>query len=323
MPESKTMDRKILIGDYAVTKYQAMVDWLKEEKVATHSYTDLMQFLFKVKNEHYDLVIINLLLGGIGPFELLTQIKTTSKNPNVRVMVVSKQVHKENIENTISAGANDFVADPFDPITLGHRVLYHLSLKKEIVPPGIESKEISSVDWHVVKLLVDGIEDLSRLKRENGHTTFFKVLDSIAKYLNSNRTSLIIVEKEANAGLVLASSDDPNFHDFPISLQNYPEIMHVMNSGNTVLIENVESNLMTHRIKEKVKTIKIGSMMVFPIRFENEICGVVTIRRPKAKEIPPLETLRVLHALANTMAAHSNMKVLLRKIYREFSKKAV
>lgn len=313
---------RILIGDYAVTKYQATIDWLAKEGVETVAVTDPMQFLFHLRNDSFEIVIINLLLGSIGPFELLKEIRTTSKNKDVGVMVVSKQVHKENIENTIKAGANDFVVDPFDAVTLGHRVLYHMSPKKEIPPPGVEQKPLKHVDWNVVKLLVDGIEDLSRLRREQGHETFHRVLESIAKYLDSNRTSLIIVDKESNVGIVLASSDDPKFHDFPISLQSYPEVLHVVNTGNTVLVENVASNLMTHRIREKVKSIEIGSMMVFPIRFENDICGVVTIRRPKAKELPPLETLRVLHALANTMAAHSNMKMLLRKIYKDYSKKA-
>lgn len=322
MPEMKVKRKRILVGDYAVAKYQSFIEWLGEEGVEVDAFTDPMRFLYQVKTESYELVIINLLLGSIGPFELLKEIKSTSKNPHVKVMVVSKQVQKENIQNTISAGASDFVMDPFDGVTLGHRVLYHMAPKKEVVPPGVERKELKHVDWEVVSLLVDGIEALSRLKKEEGHVSFYRVLKHVADFLGSNRTSLIIVDKESTAGLVLASSDDPDFHDFPIPLQNYPEILHVMNTGNTVLVENVASNLMTHKIKDKVKSIEIGSMMVFPIRFENDICGVVTIRLPKAKELPPLETLRVLHALANTMAAHSNMRVLLRKIYKGYVKKA-
>lgn len=322
MPSSKQQKRKVLIGDYAAAKYRSVTDWLTNEGVIVDALTDPTQFLHKVKEEQYDLVIINLILGNIGPFELLREIKTKSKNPNVKVMVVSKQVHKENIENTIQAGADDFVVDPFDGVTLGHRVLYHMRPKQEVATPSVEEKPIKRADWDVVKLLIDGIETLSHLKREQGHETFHTVLSEIAKFLDSNRTSLIIVDKETSVGVVLASSDDPKFHDFPISLQSYPEILHVMNTGNTVLVENVESNLMTHKIREKVKSIEIGSMMVFPIRFENEICGVLTIRRPKAKELPALETLRVLNALANTMAAHSNMKVLLRKIYKDYSQKA-
>ena len=95
-----------------------------------------------------------------------------------------------------------------------------------------------------------------------------------------------------------------------------------MHTGNFVLVEDVSQNALTHRINEKVKTIHIGSLMVYPVRFQGEVMGVLTIRRPKAIELPGMGVMRFLQAIANTMASHSNVKALLRKIYKEFPVKA-
>ena len=145
------------------------------------------------------------------------------------------------------------------------------------------------------------------------------ILEKVAVLLTSNRTSLIIVDSESNTGVVLASSDDPNFFDFPISLHEYPEILHVLHTGNFVLIDDVSQNSLTQKINEKVKTILIGSIMVFPVRYQGEVVGVLTIRRAQARELPSMQVMRILQAIANTMASHSNVKALLRKIYKEYS----
>lgn len=313
--------RKVLFGDFAILKYQAIIEALEKDGVKSDGVTDPQKFLEKISQEPYECAVINLLLGGIGPFELIKSIRQSSKNRDVKIVVVSRQVHKMNIQNTIKAGANDFIADPFEIDNMVQRILYHLSPKKTIDPGGYEGSKIGGSNSDAVALMLESTEALSRTERGKEHATFLQILQKVAAFLGSNRTSLTIVESEANTGLVLATSDDPNFYDFPIALSKYPEILHVMNSGSFVLIEDTARNSMTQKLSEKVKSIQIGSLMVFPVRFQNEVTGVLTIRRPKAHELPSMDVLRVLQALANTMAAHSNVKALLRKIYKDYNAK--
>ena len=58
--------------------------------------------------------------------------------------------------------------------------------------------------------------------------------------------------------------------------------------------------------------------MVFPVRYAGEVVGVLTVRRAKAADLPSLDNLRVIQALANTLGAHANIKASLRRIYRDF-----
>lgn len=321
--QEKKNAKSVLFADFAVVKYNTLVDWLQKEGVSGATITDSARFLERIGLEHFDVCVVNLLLGGMGPFEMIANVRKMSKNPDIKIVVVSRQVHKVNIQNTIQAGANDFVAEPFENENLYHRILYHLSPKQILSPEGYEKSKVDSGDWNAVNLMLSSVELLSKTTRNQEHPTFLKILQNVAAFLNSNRTSLIIVEPENNTGVVLASSDDPNFYDFPIALHKYPEILHVMHTGSFVLIDDVSRNAMTKKINEEVKTIQIGSLMVFPVRFQNEIMGVLTVRRQKATEVPPLEVLRIMQALANTMAAHSNVKALLRRIYKDYSLKAV
>jgi CheY-like chemotaxis protein len=314
---------KVLFGDFAILKYKTIIESLEKDNVVGEGVTDPQKFLDRVSQEHYDVAVVNLLLGGIGPFEMIKNVRQASRNQDLKIIVVSRQVHKMNIQNTIRAGANDFVADPFENDDMLHRILYHLSPKRTIAPASLEvggSAEGVS-NRNSMTLLLEAAELLSRTDRGREHSAFLKILQNVASFVGSNRSSLIIVENESNTGLVLASSDDPNFYDFPIALSKYPEILHVMHSGSFVLIEDTARNSLTQRISEKVKSIQIGSLMVFPVFFQNEITGVLTIRRQQAREIPSMDVLRVLQAVANTMAAHANVKALLRKIYKEYATK--
>ncbi|NBX93623.1 MAG: response regulator [Proteobacteria bacterium] len=311
-------NKKIIFADFSCAKFGTLRQWLNKENIVSYEATDPTAFLEKVSEEQFELCTVNLLLGGIGPFELIRKVKERSLNKEIKIVVVSRQVHKVNIQNTIAAGAHDFVAEPFENEVLLNRILYHLSPQKTVDISQYEAIPLSDPSqWNFVNLSVEVSEMLSRIERGREHQVFHEALKKVSDLTDSNRTSLIIAEPETGTGVVLASSDDPKFFDFPVRLANYPEIQHVIYSEKFVLIPDVSSSALTRDISKSVKSIPIGSLMVFPVRYQNEVIGVLTIRRPRASELPSNETLRLLQSLANNMAAQSNIKLLLRKIYRD------
>ncbi len=313
-------NQKVIFADLALSKYQSVMESLKSEGIFTDEALDSSSLMSKLADKTYEVCVLNLLLGGMGPFELISGVRAASKNKNIRVIVVSRQVQKINIHNTIKAGANDFVADPFDNESLKHRILYHLRPVTMIEPQGYEERPVSGkTGWDYLNILLECSEILSRAPKGNEHSAFVQILGKVAGLLQSNRTSLVLVEKETNTGVVLASSDDATFYDFPLSLTKYPEILHVLNTGNFVLVDDVTTSVMTRNIQFQVRSIQIASMLVFPIRYHDEVIGVMTIKRPHQRDLPGLDEMRIIQAIANIMAAHSNVRAILRKVYREFS----
>ncbi|MBY0372131.1 response regulator [bacterium] len=318
MADEIKIPKKILFADFAIIKFNQLMDQLRKEGFGVDGVTDEKKFVQKISEEAVDICVINLLLGGTGPFELIRKVRASSRNRDVKVIVISKQVQKLNIQNTLKAGANDFVADPVDNDNLHARILYHLTPKRVIENLTGNLASVSADTWPVLSTMLNATERLSRTPPLRISDAFHGILCDVAKLLESNRTSMMIVDEENNSGVVLASSDDPKFCDFPVVLNKYPEVLDVIHSGNFVLIDDVSKNQLTQQINENVRSIAIGSIMVFPVRYAGEVVGVLTVRRPKASDLPSLDNLRVLQALANTLAAHANMKASLRRIYRDY-----
>lgn len=313
--------KKILFVDTAKAKYGGLTSRLTKDGIVCETTADAGGFLSKLKDEHYDLCILNLMIAGMGPNELISSVRASTRNRDLKVVILTKQVHRLNIRNAVRAGANDFVVDPFDEESVYHRIHYHL-IPKRIIDLEALADDGSTVPGDYVRLLLETNETLSHSTKDAEQMAFVKVIQRAAAVVGSNRTSLIIVDSASNTGLVLATSDDPKFCDFPISLTKYPEILHVMSTGQFVCVSDVNANSLTSQISQKVKDIPIGSIMVFPVLFRNNVIGVLTIRRPEASEIPAATVLRTLQALANTLAAYSSIRASLRKIYRDFTKVA-
>lgn len=322
VPANQAHRRRAVFADFATVKFQQVMTDLSSNGIDSTAVTEVAKLGQLLTEESIDVCVCNLVLGGEGPFGMITHIRNSSKNPDLKIIVLSKQVHKVNIQKTMKAGANDFIADPFEPESLYNRILYHLSPKQIIDPKGYENTVAGRESWDYIRLLLEGTEILSRTPRGNSHAAFYRILHDIAELLNSNRASLIVVDEEEKSGAVLATSDDPNFHDFPVDLNKYPEVLHVVHTGNLIVVEDVSQNSLTEGIQKSVRTISIGSIMVFPVRFQDDVMGVVVIRRPQVTGVPSMDIIRVLQAIANTMGAQYNIEALLRKIYRNFPKKA-
>ncbi len=311
----------MIFADLALTRFQAIMESLNNGGILAEGVVAPHLLLEKVKEKNYEVCVVSLLLGTSGSFDLISQLRSVSKNKNLRIIVFSRQIQRSNIENSIKAGANDFIAEPFEVEGLFQRILYHLGSVTMIDSEGYEDKEVSSnTSTAYLNLLLECSEILSHSPKGHGHAAFMQILMKVATLLDSNRASLMLIEKESNTGIVLASSDDPAFRDFPISLIKYPEILHVLHTGNFVLVEDVSKNILTANIQKQVKSIQIGSLMVFPVRYHNEVIGVLTIKRRQQKKPPGLDEIRIIQAIANTTAAHSNIRAILRRAYREFGK---
>jgi len=315
---NEKMSKKIIFGEMSASKFSVLSDWLKKDNIIVDFANDSDQLLERISQDSYQLCMVNWLLGGIGPFELIRKIRSSSMNPEIKVMVISRQVQKVNIQNAISAGAHDFVAEPFENEVVLKRILYHLSPQSMMEASVYEEhKLVNSDELGLVNICLEICEKLSRAERGMEPQALYEATSKVSQVMGSNRTSLVLADVGQATGVVLASSDDPSFHNFPISLDQYPEIQHVVFSGKFVLIPDVTTNTLTHDLNKKVKTIPIGSLMVFPVRYQNEVIGVLTIRRPRASELPSYEKLRLLQAITNLMAAQSNIQLLIRKIYRD------
>ena len=70
------------------------------------------QALHLAGNYAYDAILLDLLMPGIGGFEVLKEIRARSPNAATPVIIVSVVADKKTIERRLAAGANAYLVKP-------------------------------------------------------------------------------------------------------------------------------------------------------------------------------------------------------------------
>jgi phosphoserine phosphatase RsbU/P len=75
-----------------------------------------------VEKEALDLVLLDLMMPGISGYEVLAQLKSDPRHRDIPVIMISALSELDAIVRCIEAGADDYLAKPFDPTLLRARV---------------------------------------------------------------------------------------------------------------------------------------------------------------------------------------------------------
>jgi len=78
--------------------------------------------LATVEKESLDLVLLDLMMPGISGYEVLVRLKADPRHRDLPVIMISALNELDSIVRCIEAGADDYLAKPFDPTLLRARV---------------------------------------------------------------------------------------------------------------------------------------------------------------------------------------------------------
>jgi len=74
------------------------------------------------REQQPDLVLLDLMMPGLSGLDVCKQLRAAKETANIRIIVVSGLDAKKALEESILAGADDFLAKPLDPLELMVRV---------------------------------------------------------------------------------------------------------------------------------------------------------------------------------------------------------
>lgn len=276
---------KVVIVDSSKPRFQSLLELMSAQNLN-------VQFLPAAKEDEVqaiadltpDIVLINLFVEGKSTLSAIRALK--AKCETVKVIVLTAHNSINNIRETVKAGADDFVVEPLDPNIMMDRIRYQLQEKELFNPENLEESETSSSESDInpafenlqssFQLVYDCLRILSEVPQH--HKALTKVLKDVGRSAHSPRVNLIEGELETSKGLVAASSDDDNLQDLDISLEKYPEVREVLLNSSIIYIRDITQNPLTADIQENVKSIKIASMLVIPIRHRSHTLGALSIR---------------------------------------------
>ncbi len=97
-------------------------DILESERLTVHTAADGKEGVEKVLAHKPDIVILDLCMPKLNGVTLCKAIRSCATTRTIPIIVVSSQHNREQLEQCISAGADDFIGKPFDVTDLLIRV---------------------------------------------------------------------------------------------------------------------------------------------------------------------------------------------------------
>ena len=126
--EVATPRHRILIADDEESLRLLMADALsKELKVEVQLAGTCEQALRLAETQHYDAILLDLMMPGIGGFGVLHAVRRSGPNVKTPVIIVSMVSDKDAIERCLAAGANSYLPKPVKRAELAKAVKTYLT----------------------------------------------------------------------------------------------------------------------------------------------------------------------------------------------------
>ncbi len=288
---------KVLIADDDGGSALRIQHFLNDHGFATalaHSGSQVRAAIFDFQPRF---ILMDLVLPELSALSLLDEIRE-HRHPDwrrIQVIIMSRHNAELNVQQAISRGATDWIIKPFRPDELLKRLVFHSRSLRNLKDP--TRKQVIVMDeanlmLHMTQLLLR--ETLSQHPLEDK-------LHNITKMLNIKvqgvRCSIVEVLRD-EVGVVVMSHDDPNAAGIELALNNYPEIRHVMNTRQLVVVENIDANEDLKPILANLQDIKFNAIVTAPVTRDGRDFGVLSVRLPVDKPRLSDEEVRFVEIFA-------------------------
>jgi len=102
---------------------------LQREGYSVETSEDGYQALDRIRQERFDVVLLDIMMPGISGLDILTMIRAQRSLVDLPVILTTAKTQSEEIVEGLSLGANDYVTKPIDLPVLLARIRTHLQLR--------------------------------------------------------------------------------------------------------------------------------------------------------------------------------------------------
>lgn len=288
----------IVISDTSSTVNQHLKTVFEQIGLQVHIANDGEECLKMIFTHRPKLALIDLMLPKQNALTILKELKNSNlpESEKPKVVILSNQGLVTNIKECIKWGAADFLLKPLDSDEIVSRMVFHLQPSRDELKMA-DRNDPSNLYLHLIELILAQVSTGTVLM-----DTLHKLMQMTAMSLKSVRAS--VVECEPNrTGIVRASSDDARGNQWNLDLRKYPEILFVLNTGKTLVVENLDNDPTLNQIKKYFSNIVFNSLIVVPLYLNpEEPFGVLSIRMPPNRTKFLDEELRYAQIIARCIS---------------------
>jgi class 3 adenylate cyclase len=121
---------RILVVDDNAANRDLLTRRLSREGHLVEAVEDGRSALHQVASDHFDLVLLDLMMPEMNGFEVLCRMKADPALRDVPVIMISALDEIDSIVRCIEAGAEDYLPKPFNPVLLRARINAALEKKR-------------------------------------------------------------------------------------------------------------------------------------------------------------------------------------------------
>ena len=153
---------------------------LRRQKYTVEVAEDGEQALEMVKEQSYNLVLLDIMMPNLSGYEVLERIKADPQTQSMPVIMISAVDDLDSVVRCIELGAEDYLFKPFNPVLLKARVGASLSKNRGGIDASTVQPHLETIDGAVTALKASNLDD----SQQSHLNTLQTSLDSLKTALN-------------------------------------------------------------------------------------------------------------------------------------------
>jgi len=212
-----------------------------------------------------DLILLDMEMeDGSGP-EVCSNLKEDAATKYIPLMLLTAQDQKQDIINSLHAGAEDYMTRPINDIELLARIDTHLRTRDYY----------NDLDKNDLLMLLELSEVISVTR--NPKKILSIIVEKMVQAIDVSRCSIIGIDDEGEL-VVKVSSDLPKDQEIRLELNKYPEIEQALSTQRPVVLQDISKHPLMEPVRAKVKRLKDNAIFVVPIIKKQNIIGTFFLR---------------------------------------------
>ncbi|MGE6754426.1 response regulator transcription factor [Rossellomorea sp. NPDC071047] len=113
---------RILIAEDEEVLRMLMVDTLEDEGHELHEAADGQEAINQIMENDYDLILLDYMMPLFTGLEVIEKVRNAPEKSDVKIMMVSAKSQQTDKDLVLKSGADYFIAKPYSPLELVHRI---------------------------------------------------------------------------------------------------------------------------------------------------------------------------------------------------------